>query len=63
MKAIWDRNWEDERTYFNTENALVQKQDARLVVRIFGIPVLRRAVRMNADVAEKKNGLGFKNAK
>jgi len=59
--AIWDRKYTDTRTYFNTETALIKKQNSELTIRILGIPVLKRQMDFDADSIESKGQLGFNN--
>ena len=58
--AIWRRTWNDKRTYFNTENALIAKQKSDLTVKLFGVTVISRKTDFDADSIDQKPRVGFK---
>ena len=57
--AIWKRWQEDKRVYFNTDTALIKKQDSRLTIKLFGITLIDREIDFNAEAVDNKSSVGF----
>ena len=56
IKRIWNEN----REYFNDENALIKSQHGFREFRIFGIRISRRNIDFDAVVDKKNEVVGFK---
>ena len=57
--AIWSRDQKDKRVYFNTDTALIKKQDAKLTIKLFGITLVNREIEFDAEDLNNKASVGF----
>jgi len=58
--AVWKRSWIEQRTYFNTDTALIKEQASRLTIKLLGITLIDRNVDFNAEAIDNKSSVGFK---